>query len=216
MIFKYFETGPLMVNCYIVGDAKSKEAVVIDPGGDVPLILKELSEDQLKCKMIIDTHCHFDHIGGNKKLKEATDAPICIHPAEKDLITKMSEMATYFGVESDRSPPADKFLEEGDTVKVGALELKVLHTPGHSPGSITLYHQDKDKTIAMVGDVLFQFSVGRTDFPGGSQRQLIASIKTKLYPLGDNCEIYPGHGPPTTIKQEKKYNPFLQEGADME
>jgi len=215
MIFKYFETGPLMVNCYIVGDEQSKEAVVIDPGGDVKTILEELKEDRLNCKMIIDTHCHFDHIGGNKGLKEKTGAPIYIHPLEKDLITSMSEMAAYFGVESDRSPAADAFLNEGDLVKVGAeIEMQVLHTPGHSPGSITLYV--KKHNLAIVGDVLFQFSIGRTDFPGGSLKQLINSIKTKLYPLGDNCEIYPGHGPPTTIKQEKKHNPFLQEGAELE
>jgi len=210
MIFKYFETGPLMVNCYIVGDKKSKEAVVIDPGGDVDLILKEMAEDKLKCKMIIDTHCHFDHIGGNKKLKEATNAPIFIHPLEKNLITEMSEMAKYFGVESDRSPTADGFLNEGDLVKVGdEIEMQVLHTPGHSPGSITLYL--KGRNMAIVGDLLFQFSVGRTDFPGASHQQLINSIKTKLYPLGDNLEVYPGHGPPTILKQEKKYNPFLQD-----
>ncbi len=215
MIFKYFETGPLMVNCYIVGDEQSKEAVVIDPGGDVETILAELKEDHLKCKMIIDTHCHFDHIGGNKGLKEKTGAPIYIHPLEKDLLGSMSEMAMYFGAEAEKSPPADGFLNEGDIVKVGKdLELQVLHTPGHSPGSITLCL--KDRNLAIVGDVLFQFSIGRTDFPGGSHPELIKSIKTKLYPLGDNCGIYPGHGPPTTIKQEKKHNPFLQEGAELE
>lgn len=215
MIFKYLETGPLMVNCYIIGDLKTKEAVVIDPGGDVPLIIEELNEDQLKCKMIINTHCHFDHIGGNKALKEKTKAPIYIHPLEKDLLTGMSEMARYFGVEQERSPSADGFLNEGDIVKVGNdIKIEVLHTPGHSPGSISLYL--KKENLAIVGDVLFQFSIGRTDFPGASHHQLIRSIKTKLYPLGDNLEVYPGHGPPTTIGQEKKYNPFLQEDAEIE
>jgi glyoxylase-like metal-dependent hydrolase (beta-lactamase superfamily II) len=215
MIFKYFETGPLMVNCYIIGDKKSREAVVIDPGGDVPVILEELDEDKLKCKMIINTHCHFDHTGGNRGLKEKTGAPIYIHPLEKDLLVGMSEMAKYFGVESERSPCADGFLNEGDIVKVGSeIEMEVLHTPGHSPGSISLYV--KGKNMVIVGDVLFQYSIGRTDFPGASHRQLINSIKTKLYPLGDNVEVYPGHGPPTTIRQEKRYNPFLQEGVEMD
>jgi len=213
MIFKYFETGPLLVNCYIIGDENTKEAVVIDPGGDVERILSALEEDSLNCKMIINTHCHFDHIGGNKGLKEATGAPIYIHPLEKELLTKMGSLAMSFGVPVEDSPPPDGFLEEGDVIKVGGeIELEVLHTPGHSPGHISLYL--RGKKMAVVGDVLFRFSVGRTDFPGGSHRQLIQSIKTKLYPLGDDCEIYPGHGPPTTIGLEKKYNPFLQEGAD--
>jgi len=213
MIFKYLETGPLLVNCYIIGDEKTREAVVIDPGGDVDLILRALQEDGLDCKMIINTHSHFDHIGGNRDLKQATGAGIYIHPLEKDLLTQMGSMSSMFGVNIPSSPPPDGFLEEGDIIKVGKeVELKVLHTPGHSPGHISL--EIIGKKMAVVGDVLFRFSVGRTDFPGGSHRQLIQSIKTKLYPLGDDCEIYPGHGPPTTIGLEKKYNPFLQEGAE--
>lgn len=214
MIFKYLEAGPLLTNCYIIGDEKTKEAVVIDPGGDVDNILEALAEDRLNCKMIINTHAHFDHIGANKALAEATGAGIYIHPLEKDLLTAMSSMAIHFGTEVEQSPPPAGFLNDGDIVKVGSIELEVLHTPGHSPGSITL--KVKGENIAIVGDVLFQFSVGRTDFPGGSHHQLIKSIKTKLFPLGDNCEIYSGHGPPTTIRQEKKYNPFLQEGAELE
>ena len=214
MIFKYLEAGPLLVNCYIIGDEKSKEAVVIDPGGDVPNILDALAEDGLKCKMIINTHAHFDHIGGNKALAKATGAGIYIHPLEKEMLGQMSSMAIHFGTEVEQSPEPTGFLNEGDVVKVGKIELEVFHTPGHSPGSITLKVKGED--IAIVGDVLFQFSIGRTDFPGGSHHELIQSIKTKLYPFGDNCEVYSGHGPPTTIKQEKKYNPFLQDGADLE
>lgn len=214
MIFKYLETGPLMVNCYIVGDEKSKEAVVIDPGGDVDNILEALAEDDLKCKMIINTHAHFDHIGGNKALADATGAGIHIHPDEKEMLKSMSSMAMHFGAEVEQSPDPVGFLNEGDVIKLGKdIKIQVLLTPGHSPGSITLYI--KDENLAIAGDVLFQFSIGRTDFPGGSHQQLLNSIKQKLYPLGDNCEIYPGHGPPTTIKQEKKYNPFLQEGAEL-
>jgi len=213
MIFKYLETGPLLVNCYIIGDEKTREAVVIDPGGDVDLILRALQENGLDCKMIINTHSHFDHIGGNRDLKQATGAGIYIHPLEKDLLTQMGSMSSMFGVNIPSSPPPDGLLDEGDIIKVGKeVELKVLHTPGHSPGHISL--EIIGKKMAVVGDVLFRFSVGRTDFPGGSHRQLIQSIKTKLYPLGDDCEIYPGHGPPTTIGLEKKHNPFLQEGAE--
>jgi len=214
MIFKYLETGPLLVNCYIIGDEKSKEAVVIDPGGDVDRILGALAEDGLNCKMIINTHAHFDHIGGNKGLSQATGAGIYIHQAEKEMLGQMSSMAIHFGMEAEQSPAPSGFLKEGDVVRVGSIELEVLETPGHSPGSITL--KVKGETVAIVGDLLFQFSVGRSDFPGGSHQQLIKSIKTRLYPLGDNCEVYSGHGPPTTIKQEKKFNPFLQEGGELE
>jgi hydroxyacylglutathione hydrolase len=215
MIFKYLETGPLLVNCYIVGDEKSREAIVVDPGGDADNIMQALEEDHLKCKMIVNTHAHFDHIGANKALSEKTGAGIYIHPSEKDLLGSMSSMAMHFGTEVEQSPPATGFLNDGDVITLGKdLKIDVLLTPGHSPGSITLYI--KSENLAIDGDVLFQYSIGRTDFPGGSHRELINSIKTKLFPLGDNCEIYPGHGPPTTIKQEKKYNPFLQPGAEME
>jgi len=188
---------------------------VVDPGGDVDNILAALKEDKLKVKMIVNTHAHFDHIGGNKALAEATGAGIYIHPLEKEMLASMSSMSMHFGMEVEQSPKPAGFLNEGDIIKVGdKIQLEVLLTPGHSPGSITL--NVKGENMAMVGDVLFQFSIGRADFPGGSHRQLINSIKTKLYPLGDNCEIYSGHGPPTTIKQEKKYNPFLQEGVEIE
>lgn len=209
MIFKYRETGPLLVNCYIVGDEATREAVVIDPGGDVEAILYLLKEDELKLTAIINTHSHFDHIGGNAGLKRATGAPLLIHPSEKDLLTGMNGLAEQWGIPFEPSPPADGDLIEGQTLKVGRVELEILHTPGHSPGGISL--KVKDHPMVIVGDTVFQFSIGRTDFPGASHALLIRSIKEKLYPLGDDCEIYPGHGPPTLIGREKKYNPFLQE-----
>lgn len=213
MIFKYRETGPLMVNCYIVGDEQSREAVVVDPGGDVEAILFLLKEDDLKLKAILNTHSHFDHIGGNAGLKKATGAPILIHPAERDMLTGMDELAGQFGIPFEPSPPADGDLVEGQTVTVGKIGLEVLHTPGHSPGGVSL--KISGMPMVMVGDSLFQFSIGRTDFPGASHAQLIRSIREKLLPLGDNCEVYPGHGPPTIIGREKKYNPFLQEDGGM-
>ncbi|MFO8056383.1 MAG: MBL fold metallo-hydrolase [bacterium] len=211
MIFKYRETGPLMVNCYIVGDEETREAVVVDPGGDVESILHLLKEDELSLKYIIDTHVHFDHIGGNAGLKKATGAPLLIHPKEKDMLSGMSSLAEQWGIDFEPSPPPDDFLEEGDQVELGSLKLKVLHTPGHSPGGISL--KIEDMPMVIVGDCLFQFSIGRTDFPGASHAQLIKSIKERILPLGDDCEVYPGHGPPTLVGREKKYNPFLQEGS---
>jgi hydroxyacylglutathione hydrolase len=209
MIFKYRETGPLLVNCYIIGDEQTREAVVIDPGGDAEAIMYLLKEDDLKLKAIINTHAHFDHIGGNAQLKRVTGAPLLIHPAEKDLLAGMSGLASQWGMEFEPSPPADGELNEGDLVTLGAVKLSVLHTPGHSPGGISL--KVVDLPMVVVGDCLFQFSIGRTDFPGASHALLIKSIREKLFPLGDNCEVYPGHGPPTIIGREKKYNPFLQD-----
>ncbi len=211
MIFKYRETGPLMVNCYIVGDEESREAVVVDPGGDVDSIVHLLKEDELTLKYIIDTHVHFDHIGGNAGLKKATEAPLLIHPSEKEMLGGMGSLASQWGLDFEPSPPPDDFLEDGDEVKVGEITLEVIHTPGHSPGGISL--KVKDMPMVLVGDCLFQFSIGRTDFPGASHAQLISTIKERLLPLGDDCEVYPGHGPPTLMGREKKYNPFLQEGS---
>ena len=213
MIFQYLEAGPLLVNCYIIGDEPTREAVVVDPGGDADRILALLEENQLRLAKIINTHCHFDHTGGNAELARATGAAVWIHPAEKDLLTGMSGMALSFGIRAEQSPAAQGFLQEGDLVQVGAIGLEVLHTPGHSPGGICLKIRGQDMVI--VGDTLFQFSIGRTDFPGADHETLIRSIKDKLFPLGDNCQVYPGHGPPTLIGRERKFNPFLNERSPL-
>lgn len=209
MIFKYRETGPLQVNCYIVGDEQTREAVVIDPGGDAEAILYLLKEDDLKLKSIINTHSHFDHVGGNAALKRATGAEILIHPTEKDMLPAMSGLARQWGIPFEQSPEADGAIDEGDVIEIGSVKLDALLTPGHSPGSLTF--KIRDMPMAIVGDVLFQFSVGRTDFPGGSHALLIKSIREKLLPMGDDTEVYPGHGPPTLMGRERKFNPFLQE-----
>jgi len=209
MIFKYRETGALLVNCYIIGDEKNREAVVIDPGGDADAILYLLKEDDLKLTAIINTHSHFDHIGGNAELKRATGAPLYIHPAEKDMLIGMNSLASQWGIPFEPSPPADLTLDQGDVIEIGQTKLDVLHTPGHSPGGISL--KVRDMPMVIVGDSLFQFSIGRTDFPGASHALLIRSIREKLLTLGDDCEVYPGHGPPTVIGREKKYNPFLND-----
>ena len=209
MIFQYLEAGPLLVNCYIIGDEQAGEAVVVDPGGDADRILALLKENRLRLTKIINTHAHFDHTGGNAELAKATGAAIWIHPAEKGMLTGMAGMAQSFGIRSEKSPEAEGLLQDGDAVQVGSVVLEVLHTPGHSPGGISLKIRGQD--MVLVGDTLFQFSIGRTDFPGADHDTLIRSIKGKLFPLGDQCQVYPGHGPPTLIGRERKFNPFLNE-----
>jgi hydroxyacylglutathione hydrolase len=207
MIQKGLTVGLLEVNCYILGDEETKEAVVIDPGGDEDEILDVLSRNKLQLKLIIDTHGHFDHVDANQPLKEATGAKIAIHEADAQMLHKPSAEAMFFTGNRLRLSQPDILLKENDILTFGQYRLKVLHTPGHTPGGISLVLEDH--TYVYVGDLLFAGSIGRTDFPGGSFDDLINAVKTKIFPLGDNYSVYPGHGPVTTVGQERKYNPFF-------
>lgn len=207
MIQKGLEVGLLQVNCYIIGDEETKEAVVIDPGGDEDEILDVLKHHQLNLKYIIDTHGHFDHVDANQPLKDATGAEIAIHEADARMLDQPSNEAMFFTGNRLRLSKADILLKEDDIISFGKYRLKVLHTPGHTPGGISLVMEGH--TYVYVGDLLFNGSIGRTDFPGGSYDNLIAAVRTKIFPLGDNYTVYPGHGPVTTVGHEKKYNPFF-------
>ena len=207
MIQKGLEVGLLQVNCYIIGDEETKEAVVIDPGGDEDDILEVLKYHQLNLKYIIDTHGHFDHVDANLPLKEATGAEIAIHEADARMLVQPSEEAMFFTGNRMRASQADILLKEGDLVSFGSIRLKVLHTPGHTPGGISLVMEGQP--YVYVGDLLFNGSIGRTDFPGGSFEALVAAVRTKIFTLGDNYIVYPGHGPVTTVGHERKYNPFF-------
>jgi hydroxyacylglutathione hydrolase len=207
MIQKGLTVGLLEVNCYILGDEVTKEAVVIDPGGDEDEILDLLNRNEFQLKLIIDTHGHFDHVDANQPLKEATGAKIAIHEADAQMLAKPSAEAMFFTGNRLRTSQADILLKENDILTFGQYRLKVLHTPGHTPGGISLVLEDH--TYVYVGDLLFAGSIGRTDFPGGSYDALINAVKTKIFPLGDNYSVYPGHGPVTTVAQERKYNPFF-------
>lgn len=207
MILETLEVGPLVVNCYILGSRKGGEAVIIDPGDDPDDIMRVLEAHGLSgnVRYILATHCHFDHIGAASRLKELTSAPFLIHKGDMDLLDSLEEQARYFGCQTVEKPSVDRFVSDGDTISFDNLELRVAHTPGHSKGGVCYLMKDK----VFVGDTLFAGSVGRTDFPGCSFEELAASIQKKLLSLGDDVEVYPGHGPPTTIGNERRSNPFL-------
>jgi len=207
MIQQALLVGLLEVNCYILGDEETKEAVVIDPGGDEDEILEALAFHSLKLKLIIDTHGHFDHVDANQPLKDATGAQIAIHALDAHMLSQPSAEAMFFTGNRLRLSAADILLKENDVLTFWPYRLKVLHTPGHTPGHITLLMENQP--LLYVGDLLFQGSIGRTDFPGGSFDALISSVKTKIFPLGDHYTVFPGHGPVTTVGQERKYNPFF-------
>jgi len=194
LILKTLVVGPIQSNCCIIGCERTREAAVIDPGGDADRILITLAKDKLRCVYIINTHGHFDHSADNKRLKEVTGAQLLIHQADAPMILHQSD-----------SPPPDRYLGEGDIITFGDISLKVLHTPGHSPGGISLV---TDK-IVFVGDTLFAGSIGRTDFLGGDYEGLLRNVRKKIFTLGDDVVIYPGHGPKTTVGRERKTNPFF-------
>ncbi len=206
MIIKSMALGPIMANCFIIGCSQTKEAVVVDPGDEVDRILLSLAESGLTVKHIINTHGHFDHVGANHGLKKATGAAIAIHPQDAPMLGHVEESARHFGLALKNSPPADITLADGDVLTFGELSLQVIHTPAHTVGGISL----ATGGYVLVGDTLFANSIGRTDFPGGDYNTLIASIKHKLFGLGDDTRVLPGHGPETTIGAEKRYNPFLR------
>jgi hydroxyacylglutathione hydrolase len=210
MILKRFTFGMYLTNCYVVGCEETKEAIVIDPGFDKDREAKEIlnfiEQNGLHVKYIVNTHGHADHTAGNGIIKKATGAPILIHEDDAIMLTPVAKtFSRVFGLRVT-SPPADRTLRDGDVIQVGSVKLVVLHTPGHSRGGISLLGEN----LVFSGDTLFAGSIGRTDFPGASFEEIIQSIKTKLVTLPDHFEVYPGHGPVTTIGSEKKHNPFLQ------
>ncbi|MFQ6057502.1 MAG: MBL fold metallo-hydrolase [Anaerolineae bacterium] len=206
MLIETLVVGPLQVNCYVLGCEETREAVVIDPGGDVATILKVLEAHGLELKRIVNTHAHFDHLGGVRALKEASGAQFLLHRDDLPLLESFLSQALFFGLRMGSPPEVDGYLEEGNEVTFGRQSLRVLHTPGHSPGSVSLVGDG----MVFVGDILFASSIGRTDLPGGSYQTLIKTVQTKLFPLGDGVVVYPGHGPATTIGQERRHNPFFQ------
>jgi len=210
MIIKRFVVGDLETNCYLVSCTKTKEALIIDPGfnrkTEADAILKEIDRQGLHVKFVVNTHGHHDHISGNGAIKEATGALILIHELDAPMLeVSAKNLSQMFGF-NVISPPADRTLRDGDIVQAGAVELRVLHTPGHSRGSICLLGDN----VVFTGDTLFAGSIGRTDFPGSSYKDIMHSLKSKLMTLPNSVKVYPGCGPTSTMGEEKRGNPFLQ------
>ena len=207
MIIATLPVGLIQTNCYIAGCPETKEGAVIDPGGNPELILAEIERQGLSIKYVLNTHAHFDHTDANGAIVRATGATLALHPLELPLL-KASGGAALFGLQADPSPLPDLELQDGDELEVGTLRFQVLHTPGHTPGHVCFYEQAEG--VLFDGDVLFQRSIGRTDLPGGSYQQMMDSIQRVLFALPEETVVYSGHGPATTIGDEKRLNPWLR------
>lgn len=207
MIHEILPVGMLQCNCSVFGDEQSREAIVIDPGDEIDRILAILERHQLTVKAIVITHAHIDHIGGAAKLKRATGAPVYMNQNDQELYDAIDVQASWLGTRVPDRTDIDSPAREGDKLQLGGAEFHVLHTPGHTQGSISIWIPQQNKLVA--GDTLFRDSIGRTDLPGGNYRQILESIHTKLMALPEEAIVIPGHGPQTTIGREKDQNPFL-------
>ena len=208
MILETLAVGPFESNSYIVGCEKTKKGMIVDAGADAGRILKTAQKLGLSVNTLVLTHTHIDHIAAAKQIIDAIGAKLAVHEAEdrgKVSQTMSWMLGSFVGGGFDKFPPVDILLKEGDTLEVGELRFKVLHTPGHTPGGISLYGED----VVFTGDTLFQFGIGRTDFPGSSYEDMMSAISGKLMTLPDETKVYPGHGPASTIGVERKWNPFL-------
>jgi glyoxylase-like metal-dependent hydrolase (beta-lactamase superfamily II) len=216
MILETLPVGPLQCNCSILGDEVTREAIVVDPGDDIPRILALLIKHNLTVKQILVTHAHIDHIAGAHRLKQLTGAPILYNQNDLFQVKMMGVQATWLGIPTPTVQNPDDTLDDGKLISIGAdssqsrsgINGSILHTPGHTEGSVCLYLPGQ--TLLLAGDTLFAGSIGRTDLPGGNTRKLLTSIHDRLLPLPDETIVIPGHGPSTTIGSERSENPFLQ------
>jgi glyoxylase-like metal-dependent hydrolase (beta-lactamase superfamily II) len=208
MIHKIFPVGWLQCNCSVIGDEKTHEAMVIDPGGQIEEILEVLRQEKLTLKQIVITHAHIDHVGGAMKLKAATGAPILMNQNDYALLKMLDMQAAWVGMPPPEEVKVDEAISPGRVLKIGEISSNVIHTPGHSEGSICIYFPAEKRLFA--GDTLFAGSIGRTDLPGGSMEKIMRSLHNQVLALPDETEVFPGHGPMTTIGKERESNPFLQ------
>ena len=208
MIHDIFPVGPLQCNCSVIGDAATREAIVIDPGDDIDRVIAALDKHNLTVKQIVITHAHIDHVGGAMKLKKLTGAPILLNENDAALLKMLDIQAAWVGMKSPGAVSIDSNLNSGDQITVGGLRGSVIHTPGHTEGSVCIYFPAQQKLIA--GDTLFAGSIGRTDLPGGSMDKIMRSLHREVLALPDETVVVPGHGELTTIGEERATNPFLQ------
>jgi len=216
LIHEVIPVGLLQCNCSVVGDPQTREAIVIDPGDEVERILEAIERHKLVVKAIVNTHAHIDHVGGLQKMRQVTGAPVLMHREDLELYGSLEMQAAMIGVRVPAKAEVDGFLGEGETLRWGSWGAHVLHTPGHTKGSLCLYLPAKDgaagqteKPVLFAGDTLFAGSIGRTDLWGGSFREIMRSLELKLLELPDETIVYPGHGPSTSIGRERTTNPFL-------
>lgn len=207
MIHEILPVGPLQCNCSVIGDETTREGMVIDPGDDIEQVLDLVRKHNLQIKQIVITHAHIDHVGGAMKLRAATGAPVLLNQNDYALLKMLDVQASWIGMPTPEKVEIDRNLGQADTVEAGSIRAQVFHTPGHTEGSICLYFPAESKVIA--GDTLFAGSIGRTDLPGGSFPKIIRSIHEHLLTLPDETLVLPGHGPTTTIGEERESNPFL-------
>jgi hydroxyacylglutathione hydrolase len=208
MIHEILPVGPLQCNCSVIGDEATREAIVIDPGDNIDQILFLIKKHNLQVKQIVITHAHIDHVGGAAKLRAVTGAPVLLNQNDYALLKMLGVQAAWIGVPTPDKVEIDQSIGQADRVKAGVLEAHVIHTPGHTEGSICLYFPAEQKLIA--GDTLFAGSIGRTDLPGGSYEKILRSLHDRVLALPDETVVVPGHGPVTTIGEERESNPFLQ------
>jgi glyoxylase-like metal-dependent hydrolase (beta-lactamase superfamily II) len=213
MILESFPVGPLHCNCTVLGDEVTHEALVVDPGDNIPEILSRLQKHGLTLRQIVITHAHIDHVGGAALLRKATGAPVFLNQKDLGLLGMMEMQAGWLGVPTPEIAPPDASADDGLSIGLATLPAEVLHTPGHTPGSICLHFPAQH--LLLAGDTLFAGSIGRTDLPGGDGRQILRSLRERLVVLPDATRVLPGHGPETTIGEEKQSNPFLQPGFRM-
>jgi len=206
MKYEHIIVGAIETNCYLVYCEETKECAVIDPGAEAEKIIHLIRQKELKPTIVINTHGHVDHVGANMDIIDEYSIPLLIHSADSPMLDKVEQMELSFFLGAKNSPPPDKFLVEGEKVVIGSVQMEIIHTPGHSPGSVSLLSDG----VLFSGDTLFSGGVGRTDLPGGSWNELVCSIKEKILTLPQETPVLPGHGPATTVGQEERSNPFIQ------
>ena len=211
MILEYLTVGPFQENCYVVGDEDSGVGALIDPGDEAARIALAVEQTSLEIASIIVTHAHIDHVGAVAALVDEYSCPVLMHAEAEQMLAHLPTQAMMMGLRFGKVPTVDRHVEDGEVIEVGSLRLRSLYTPGHAPGHLAFYLEEQEAVLS--GDALFAGSVGRVDLPGGSMEVLMRSIEDRLMTLPDQTTVYPGHGPTTTVGEERRHNPFLGGGG---